>query len=79
MDSAFDRETQNWLDGKGPIPKNMVAFLRSQVEKAKPYAPDEKRDYYFDYISDREEATMAMETLKEAGLWTAEDEKNAFG
>lgn len=56
-----------------------IAKLRENSRKAKPYREDEEYDSYFDYTSDREYATMAMETLKRHSLWTDEDERIAFG
>ena len=73
-----------------PLPDNVVKVLRSYLKKAKPYTPEErKKDNYHELgtfladivyqYSDRELATLAMDELQAAGLWTEEDEKKAFG
>ena len=73
-----------------PLPDNVVKVLRSYLKKAKPYTPEERKKYndhelgtfladiVYQY-SDRELATLAMDELQAAGLWTEEDEKKAFG
>lgn len=73
-----------------PLPDNVVKVLRSYLKKAKPYTPEERKKYNYPELgtfladivyqySDRELATLAMDELQAAGLWTEEDEKKAFG
>ena len=73
-----------------PLPDNVVKVLRSYLKKAKPYTPEERKKYNYHELgtfladivyrcSDRELATLAMDELQAAGLWTEEDEKKAFG
>ena len=73
-----------------PLPDNVVKVLRSYLKKAKPYTPEERKKYKYHELgtfladivyqySDRELATLAMDELQAAGLWTEEDEKKAFG
>lgn len=56
-------------------------FYRGFIAAAKPYTDDDPEPSYFDYIPNeaRTDATVAMELLKAAGLWTEEDERIAFG
>lgn len=72
------------------LPDNVVKVLRSYLKKAKPYTPEERKKYNYPELgtfladivyqySDRELATLAMDELQAAGLWTEEDEKKAFG
>lgn len=60
-----------------------IAECRELLEKAKPYKSFESNDHehFFDYSEnmERDAATLSMELLKSAGLWTEEDEKRAFG
>lgn len=58
-----------------------IAEYKADLQKAKPYPPDADALNMFDFPCDvlRMISTLAMEQLKDAGLWTAEDEKNAFG
>ena len=73
-----------------PLPDNVVKVLRSYLKKAKPYTPEERKKYNYHELgtfladivyqySDRELATLAMDELQAAGLWTEEDEKKEFG
>lgn len=73
-----------------PLPDNVVKVLRSYLKKAKPYTPEERKKHNYHELgtfladivyqySDRELATLAMDELQAAGLWTEEDEKKAFG
>lgn len=73
-----------------PLPDNVVKVLRSYLKKAKPYTPEERKKYNYHELgtfladivyqySDRELATLAMDELQAADLWTEEDEKKAFG
>ena len=73
-----------------PLPDNVVKVLRSYLKKAKPYTPEERKKYNYHELgtfladivyqySDREIATLAMDELQAAGLWTEEDEQKAFG
>ena len=73
-----------------PPPDNVVKVLRSYLKKAKPYTPEERKKYNYHELgtfladivyqySGRELATLAMDELQAAGLWTEEDEKEAFG
>lgn len=73
-----------------PLPDNVVKVLRSYLKKAKPYTLEERKKYNYHELgtfladivyqySDRELATLAMDELQAAGLWTEEDEKKAFG
>lgn len=73
-----------------PLPDNVVKVLRSYLKKAKPYTPEERKKYNYHELgtfladivyqySDRELATLAMNELQAAGLWTEEDEQKAFG
>ena len=73
-----------------PLPDNVDKVLRSYLKKAKPYTPEERKKYNYHELgtfladivyqySDRELATLAMDELQAAGLWTEEDEKKAFG
>ncbi len=73
-----------------PLPDNVVKVLRSYLKKAKPYTPEERKKYNYHELgtfladivyqySDRELATLAMDELQAAGLWTEEDEQKAFG
>lgn len=73
-----------------PLPDNVVKVLRSYLKKAKPCTPEERKKYNYHELgtfladivyqySDRELATPAMDELQAAGLWTEEDEKEAFG
>lgn len=54
---------------------------REDLKKARPYTKDDPEPFYWDWIpnEDRTDATAAMDLLKAAGLWTAEDEAVAFG
>lgn len=58
-----------------------IQLYRSDIKKAKPYTADDPEPDYWDWIADdsRNSATIAMNLLKAAGLWTAEDEAVAFG
>lgn len=73
-----------------PLPDNVVKVLRSYLKKAKPYTPEERKKYNYHELgtfladivyqySDLELATLAMDELQAAGLWTEEDEQKAFG
>lgn len=73
-----------------PLPDKVVKVLRNYLKKAKPYTPEERKKYNYRELgtfladivyqySDRELATLAMDELQAAGLWTEEDEKKAFG
>lgn len=73
-----------------PLPDKVVKVLRNYLKKAKPYTPEERKKYNYHELgtfladivyqySDRELATLAMDELQAAGLWTEEDEKKAFG
>lgn len=73
-----------------PLPDNVVKVLRSYLKKAKPYTPEERKKYNYHELgtfladivyqySDRELATLAMDELQAASLWTEEDEQKAFG
>lgn len=76
MDSTFDKRSQEWLDGKGPIPPEVIASCRRDLEKARPYDPGEEDTSLLDcYDNPRSDATMAMNVLKNAGVWTEEYEK----
>lgn len=59
----------------------LIQLYREDIAAARPYTDDDPEVFYFDYIPDeaRSMATMAMEQLKAAGLWTEEDERVAFG
>ena len=72
MDSCFLDE---------PATEEEINRWRKQIETARPYTDDDPEPFYFDYTPDwpRSQATMAMELLKAAGLWTEEDERIAFG
>lgn len=54
-------------------------YLRTEIKKARPYRENEEHIIYFDYCDDRDDATIAMQVLKDAGRWTQEDERIAFG
>lgn len=58
-----------------------AVFYRKQLKLARPYTEDDPEPDWFDWIEDRDRsnATRAVRLLKAAGLWTAEDEKVAFG
>lgn len=58
-----------------------VRRYREDLKKARPYTEDDPEPGWFDWIedNDRTDATAAMDLLKAAELWTAEDEAVAFG
>lgn len=58
-----------------------IEILREEAHKVRPYTDDDPEPRYFHYIEDpdRSDATMAMEILKNHGLWTEEDDRVAFG
>ena len=72
MDSAFR---------DNPATPKEIERWRGHIAKARPYTDDDPEPCYFDWIPDpaRSNATVAMELLKAAGLWTEEDEHIAFG
>ena len=72
MDSAFR---------DNPATPKEIERWRGNIAKARPYTDDDPEPCYFDWIPDpaRSNATVAMELLKAAGLWTEEDERIAFG
>lgn len=66
---------------RNPPSEEEVAEWRKEIAAARPYTDDDPEPFYFDYIENppRTYATVAMELLKAAGLWTEEDERIAFG
>lgn len=58
-----------------------IAHCRRLIKKGRPYTQDDPEPCYFDWIEDddRSDATAAAKLLIAAGVWTAEDERIAFG